>query len=189
MPHLILSRGGVRAMGVPCENEQAARVLADVVKAEKNDLQKAAEMTNRKDQVRDFMTVNQQSFGVEPELKNKILAITSFPSVQVIKLQDGSAWVVLAQGKEGVQYRPFDEVKADLKEYLEKEERAKLFDAEMSKLIARYNVVMKEEFFGTPEQQAAEAAAEEAELAQLDDAELAELLNTVAYQESADRSA
>jgi hypothetical protein len=72
-----------------------------------------------------------------------------------------------------------------LKDYLEKEERAKKFDDEMSKLKARYNVKMNEAFFGTPEQQAAEAAAEEAELAQLDDAELTELLNTVAYQESA----
>lgn len=189
MPHLIVSRGGVRAMGVPFANEQEARAFADVVKAQKNDLQKAAEMQGKKDQLRDFMTVSQQSFGVDPELKNKIMAVTSFPSVHVIKLQDGSAWVVLAQSKEASQYRPYDEVKDDLKDYLEKEERAKRFDDEMSKLKARYNVKMKEEFFGTPEQQAAEAAAEEAELAALDDAELAELLNTVAYQESSERSA
>lgn len=189
MPHLVVSRGGVRAMGVPFATEQEARAFADVVKAQKNDIQQAATMQGKKDQLRDFMTVNQQSFGVEPELKNKIMAITSFPSVNVIKLQDGSAWVVLAQSKEAAQYRPLDEVKDDLKDYLEKEERAKRFDAEMSKLKARYNVKMKEEFFGTPEQQAAEAAAEEAELASLDDAELAELLNTVAYQESAESRA
>jgi hypothetical protein len=185
MPHLIVSRGGVRAMGVPFANQQEANVFADVVKAQKNDIQKAAEMQGKKDQLRDFMTVSQQSFNVEPELKNKIMAITSFPSVQVITLQDGSAWVVLAQSKEAAQYRPYDEVKDDLKDYLEKEERAKKFDDEMSKLKARYNVKMNEAFFGTPEQQAAEAAAEEAELAHLDDAELTELLNTVAYQESA----
>lgn len=189
MPHLIISRGGVRAMGVPCANEQEARTFADVVKAQKNDLQKAAEMQGKKDQVRDFMTVTQQSFGIEPELKNKIMALSSFPSVNVVTLQDGSAWVVLAQSKEASQYRPYDEVKADLKDYLEKEDRAKRFDDEMSKLKARYNVVMKEEFFGTPEEQAAAAAAEEAELAQLDDAELAELLNTVAYQEAPENRA
>jgi peptidyl-prolyl cis-trans isomerase C len=189
MPHLIVSRGGVRAMGVPCANEADARVLADVVKAEKDNIQKAAEMTGKKDQVRDFMTVNQQSFNIEPELKNKIMAITNFPSVNVVTLTDGSAWVVLAQSKEAAQYRPYDEVKDDLKDYLEKEARAKQFDEEMSKLKARYNVKMNEEFFGTPEQQAAEAAAEEAELAQLDDAELAELLNTVAYQESSEATA
>lgn len=185
MPHLVISRGGVRAMGVPFDNAQAAQTFADAVKAQKNDIQKVAEAQGKKDQVRDFMSVNQQSFGVEPELKNKIMAITSYPSVNVITLADGTAWVVVAQSKDATQYRPYDEVKADLKDYLEKEDRAKRFDAEMSKLKSQYNVVMKEEFFGTPEEQAAQAAAEEAELAQLDDAELAELINTVAYQEAA----
>lgn len=185
MPHLVISRGGVRAMGVPFDNAQAAQTFADAVKAQKNDIQKVAEAQGKKDQLRDFMSVNQQSFGVEPELKNKIMAITSTPSVNVVTLADGTAWVVVAQSKDATQYRPYDEVKADLKDYLEKEDRAKRFDAEMSKLKSQYNVVMKEEFFGTPEEQAAQAAAEEAELAQLDDAELAELINTVAYQEAA----
>lgn len=94
---------------------------------------------------------------------------------------------MVAQGKEATQYRPLDEVKADLKDYLEKEDRAKRFDDEMSKLKARYNVVMKEEFFGTPEEQAAQAAEEAAEMAMLNDAELEEILNTVAYQESGER--
>ncbi len=184
MPHLVMSRGGVRAIGVACTNEQAAKAFADVVRAQKNDIQKAAEMEGKKDQLRDFMTVSQQAFGIEPELKNKIMAITNYPSVQVITLQDGTAWVVLAQSKEATQYRPYEEVKVDLKDYLEKEKRAKQFDSEMSKLKARYNVEMKEEFFGTPEEQAAQAAAEDSEMAFLEDADLAELINTVAYQES-----
>lgn len=187
MPHLIVSRGGVKAMGLSFDNEAAAKEFADSVKAQGNDLQKAAAAQNKGEQVRDFMTVNQQSFGVEPELKNKILAVTSFPSVNVFTLADGTSWVVVAQGKEATQYRPLDEVKADLKDYLEKEDRAKRFDDEMSKLKARYNVVMKEEFFGTPEEQAAQAAEEAAEMAMLNDAELEEILNTVAYQESGER--
>ncbi len=189
MPHLVVSRGGVRAMGVSFDTEEAARTFADAVKAQKNDIQKAAEAQGKKDQVRDFMTVNQQSFGVDPELKNKIMAITTYPSVNVITLADGTSWVVVAQSKEATQYRPYEEVKTDLKDYLEKEERAKRFDDEMNKLKARYNVVMKEEFFGTPEQQAAQAAAEDAEMALLDDADLAELINTVAYQESSENVA
>ena len=32
--------------------------------------------------------------------KNKILAITTYPSVQVITLKDGLSWVVVAQSKE-----------------------------------------------------------------------------------------
>jgi hypothetical protein len=189
MPHLIVSRGGVKAMGLSFDTEAAAKAFADTVRAQGNDLQKAAAAQGKGDQVRDFMTVNQQSFGVEPELKNKILGVTSFPSVQVFTLADGAAWVVVAQSKEATQYRPFEEVKADLKDYLEKEERAKRFDDEMSKLKKRYNVVMKEEFFGTPEEQAAQAAQEAAEMAMLNDEELDEILNTVAYQESGEQRA
>lgn len=186
MPHLVLSRGGVRAMGLSFDNEQAARSFADAVKVQGNDLQKVAAAQGKQDQVRDFMTVNQQSFGVDPELKNKIMSIATYPSVQVFALQDGAVWVVSASSKEATQYRPYEEVKADLKDYLEKEERAKRFDDEMSKLKQRYNVVMSEAFFGTPEEQAAQAAAEEEQMAALDDADLAELINTVAYQESSE---
>ena len=184
MPHLIVSRGGIHAMGLSFDNEAAARSFADIVKTQGNDIKKAATTQGKQDQVRDFMTVNQQSFGVEPELKNKILAITTYPSVQVITLKDGLSWVVVAQSKEATQYRPYDEVKADLKDYLEKEERAKRFDDEMNKLKKQYNINMKEEFFGTPEEQAAQAAEEAAEMAALSDTELEELINTVAYQES-----
>lgn len=184
MPHLVLSRGGIKAMGLSFDTEQMARAFADMVRAQGNDIKKVAAAQSKQDQVRDFMTVNQQSFGIEPELKNKILAITSVPSVNVITLQDGTAWVVVAQSKEATQYRPFEEVKADLKDYLEKEERAKRFDDEMNKLKMKYNVVMKEEFFGTPEEQAMQAAQEAADMAAMSDTELEELINTIAYKES-----
>jgi len=184
LPHLVVSRGGIKAMGLSFDTEQAARAFADTVRAQGNDLKKAAMAQGKQDQVRDFMMVNQQSFGIEPELKNKILAITTYPSVHVFTLQNGTAWVVVASGKEAAQYRPFDEVKADLKDYLEKEERAKRFDDEMSKLKQQYNVIMKEEFFGTPEEQAAQAAQEAAEMAALGDPDLEELINTIAYKES-----
>jgi hypothetical protein len=184
MPHLVLAKGGVRATGISFANEQEARSFADAAKAQGNDIQKTAAAQNKVDQIRDFTTVNQQSFGIDPELKNKIMNITTYPSVQVFTLKDGSAWVVSATSKEASQYRPYEEVKADLKDYLEKEERAKRFDDEMSKLKQRYNIVMSEAYFGTPEEQAAQAAAEEEQVAALDDAELAEFINTVAYQES-----
>ena len=188
MPILMLSRGGVRAMGMSFDNQSDAQSFADAVKAQGNDFEKAASAKGKQDQVRDFVVVNQQSFGINPELKNKILSITNYPSVQIFSLQDGSVWVVSALRKEATQYRPYEEVKNDLKDDLEKDERAKRFDDEMSALKKRYNVVMSEKFFGTPEEQAAQAAEDE-QMASLDDADFAEFINAVAYNEASDNIA
>lgn len=150
MPDLALSRGGVKATGIQFDNEADARAFAAEITAGKT-LQQAAEAQGKSDSIRDFMTVNEQSTGLDASLKAKILGMSQVPSVEVVALNDKTVWVVHASGKEETQYRPFEQVKAGLKDYLEKESRAKMFDTEMEKLKKRYNVELKAQFLTEPE--------------------------------------
>jgi hypothetical protein len=182
MPQLVISRGGVKAMGLQFDTEPEAKAFAAQVTAQGNDIKKAAQAAGMTDKVRDFMTVNQQSMNVDQELKAKIMDMTKVPSVDVVKLKDNKVWVAVATGKEDAQYRPFDQVKAEIKDYLEKEERAKRFDEEITKLKTKYNVKMDETFFTAEpgEEMDLESALPEDLISQLEEDDV---LGTVAYHD------
>jgi hypothetical protein len=147
IPQLVVSRGGVKAMGVQFDTEAEAKAFAAQIPTQGNDIQKAAQAMSMGDKVRDFMSVNPQTVGIDVDVKNKILAATKFPAVEIVKSKDNKFWVVIATAKEETQYRPFDQIKAGIKEHLEKEEQAKQFNDEMNKLKERFKVKMSETFF------------------------------------------
>jgi hypothetical protein len=183
-PQLIISRGGVKAMGIPFDTEAEAKTFVTQIAAQGNDIKKAAQAAGIADKLKDFMTVNQQSMGIDPEVKAKIMGITKASSTEIVKGKDNKTWVVTITGKEETQYRPFEQVKAEIKDYLEKEERAKKFDEEINKLKQKYNVKMDETFFAQP----AEGAGLETELpedllSQLEGA--GDDMDTVAYHDHA----
>lgn len=147
MPNLMVSAGGVKATGVVFDTDAEAQAFAAQVKAQNNNMQGAATAQNIADRVRDFAAVSAQSVGIDDELKGNIVGITQFPSTKVFTMADKSVWVVTVTGKEEPQYQDYKTIKAQLKDYLEKEEQGKAFDKEMNKLKSRYNINVKEEYF------------------------------------------
>lgn len=160
MQDIIISRGGVRAMGILFSNEQDAN---DFVSRIAGDLQSAARQAGLADKIKDFKMVNEQSFDVEPAVREKLLAVKRFPAVEVITTNDKNVWVVEATSKEEAKYRPLDErMRLGLRQYLEKEKKAEAFEKELEKLKAKYNVVFNEAYFGA--QASEEGVAPEAEM-------------------------
>jgi peptidyl-prolyl cis-trans isomerase C len=188
MPQLIISRGGVKAMGIPFDTAPDAKTFAQQVQTQGNDIKKAAQGASLTDKVRDFATVNQQSMGIDAELKDKILAFTKFPTVEVIAAKDGKTWTIVATGKEETQYRPYDQIKTEIKEYLEKEEQAKRFDEKISTLKKKFNIKMNEAFFTAEpsEPMDLEQALPEDLISQMEEDDI---IGTVAYHDAHGMSA
>lgn len=147
MPNLLTSRGGIRAAGASFSNEQAAKDFAAKVKAAKNNINKAAKDSGlAADKVKDFKLVNDQSLGIDNELKSKITAMKSFPRVETFKVGK-EYWVVAATKKEDSQYRPLEQVKAEIKQAIEKDKTMKRFEEEVASLKGEYKIQVNEDFF------------------------------------------
>ena len=144
MPDLIVSRGGVKAIGVSFDKEASAKAFVAKVR-ELKDITKAANALHVAKNLRDFKLVNSQSLGMDAALREQIVSLQKFPSVEVIKVNDKSFWVVSATSKEESQYRPLEQVKAGLEQYVTKEKRMEMFDKEITKLKADFNVVVNED--------------------------------------------
>jgi hypothetical protein len=158
VPNLLISHGGIKSKGVKFENETAAKDFAAKVKEQKNDLEKTAAAAGLTDKVKDFKLVNDQSLALEAPLREKIVAIAKCPSVHVFVIEPKEVWVVVAEAKEDAKYRPFDQIKADIKTYLEQGKRDEVMQKELEKLRQQYKVVIKEDFFKSP---AADESAQE----------------------------
>lgn len=150
MPDLVVSRGGVKAIGVSFDKEADAKAFAAKVR-EMKDITKAAQVAHVAKNLRDFKMVNAQSLGMDAALRDKIVSLEKVPAVELVKVNDKSFWVVSATAKEAAQYRPLEQVKAGLEQYVAKEKRMKLFDEEISKLKVDYNVVINEDAFKSEE--------------------------------------
>ncbi len=161
IPTLLISRGGVNAMGAAFANEQDAQDFLNKVKAAKNDIKKAAKDAELGDKVKDFKLVHDQSLGINNKLREKIVGIRSFPMVEMYRIDDDAFWVVSATGKEEPKYKSFNEVKEDLKQMLEKEKTMEQFEKEVERLKKEYNIKLNEEYF-KPEEAAAPVPVPEA---------------------------
>jgi len=159
VPNLLISRGGIETMGVLFDNEKMANEFMASVKEEK-DLQKAAQKAGLTDKVKDFKLVHSQSIGIEAPLREKIVSIKRAPSTELFEIDDKTFWVVRASKKEESKYRPLEQVKGDIKQFLEKEKRTGKFDQEMSRLKGEYKVIINDDYFKS-EKEPAEVTAEQ----------------------------
>jgi len=148
MPDLLVSRGGVRAMGVKFSTEEKAKEFLNKVNAQKGNISKAAEAN--KVNIQDFKLVNAQSVGIAPELRDKISALTQVPSTNMFKINDKTFWVVRATAKEQPAYHEYAKVKDQLKKYLEDQEREKALRQVMDNLKTKYNVEIKQDSMPAP---------------------------------------
>lgn len=146
MPELLISRGGVQASGVKFANEAQAKEFMAKLKAAKNDLGTAAKEAGLSNKVEDFQLVHSQSIGIAPALKDKISEIKSFPSVELIKVSDDAFWVVKAASKEDTVYREFDQVKDNLKRFLEDSKREEIAGKAINDLKEKYNIKVEKTF-------------------------------------------
>lgn len=154
IPNLLISRGGVEAMAISFADQKAANDFMAKARAVKNDISRVAKEAGLADKVQDFKLVNEHSLGIDPELRDKIIALKSVPSLQTFKVGN-EFWVVAANKKEQSKYRALDQVKDDLKQMLEKEKTMKKFETEVARLKGEYDIKINEDFFVAP---AADAA-------------------------------
>ncbi len=159
VPNLLISRGGIEAMGVVFDNEKMANEFMRGVKEER-DLQKAAQKAGLADKIKDFKLVHAQSIGIEAPLREKIVNMRKIPETELFKIDDKTFWVVRASKKEESKYRPLEQVKGDIKQFLEKEKRTGKFDEEMNRLKGEYKVVVNEGYFKN-DKESAEVTAEQ----------------------------
>ena len=159
VPNLLISRGGIEATGVVFDNEKMANEFMRGVKEER-DLQKAAQKAGLADKIKDFKLVHAQSIGIEAPLREKIVNMKKIPATELFKIDDKTFWIVRASKKEESKYRPLEQVKGDIRQFLEKGKRTEKFDEEMNRLKDEYKVVVNEDYFKS-DQEPTEVTAEQ----------------------------
>lgn len=156
IPQLLLSHGGVKTVGVSFDSQEEAQNFMNKVNENKGDLQKTAETADLKEKIQNFNLVNEHSIGINPQLRDKIVALKKVPTTQVIKLDDKTYWVVHATEKHETKYQPFELVKGDIARVVEHEKQNKLIEEKLKELRKQFNVEIRES-----EQTAPEAAGQE----------------------------
>ncbi len=162
IPNLMISRGGVESRAVSFTDRAAAKEFVTKVKAAKNDIEKAAKDAGLTSRFKNLKLVNEETLGVDEDLKNKIVAIKSFPRVEVVK-SGKEYWVVAATRKEDPSYRPLEQVRNELKQSIEKEKTMKRFEEEVARLKDEYKIQIEESFFADLSQDNAAAVQAQAE--------------------------
>lgn len=144
-PELLASQGGIPAASVSFEKEADAKAfMAKVTGKGIEDLKKAADAAKLGAKFKDYKFVNAQSFGIDPVLRDKIVAIKK-PGLELIKVNDKSFFVVGAGTKEESKYRPFEEVKEGLSKFLANKAMEESMEAKLDELKKTYNVTINED--------------------------------------------
>lgn len=148
MQGIKISQGGVNCVGVAFEKKSEADAFLAKAKAAGKGLklEKLAKDVGMGSKVRDFKLVHEQSFGMDPVLRTKVLSMDA-PAVGVVALNDKSFYVVQTTSKEATKYRSFAEIKDDLKNIAEQTEKGKQLQAELEKLTKEYGLEINETFF------------------------------------------
>jgi hypothetical protein len=147
IPGLLVSQGGIAATGIQFDTDAAAKAfMAKVSSPTLVNFKNAAQESGLTAKIKDFKVVSNQSIGMEPALRDKIVAIKTAPSIQLISA-DKAHWVVFAASKEDAKYRPFEQVKDGIMQELEKNKRGELFEKEINRLKKEYSVIINEDYF------------------------------------------
>lgn len=147
--NFIISKGGIKATEVSFDQETKANEFAQKVRAKNGSVVTVAQENNiEESKVKDLGLVHDQSIAIDTAVKKAILQMTQFPTVMVVKTADNKFSVVVSTGKEETKYRPYEQIKTQLKEYLEKEKQGKAIDDAINELKKTYNVIIDESFFG-----------------------------------------
>lgn len=147
-PNFVITKGGIKATEVLFDLETQANTFAQNVRAKNgNTLAVAQEMSVDESKIKDLRLVNEQSIAIDQAVKDAVLKMTQFPTVATVKTTENKYAVVVGTGKEETKYRPYDQIKAQLKEYLEKEKQTEAIEKAIEELKKTYNIVIDETFF------------------------------------------
>ncbi len=135
-PELIVTQAGVKAVGVEFDSKEKAQAFFDKAKDAKDFKAAAADQ-----KVKEFASINKQSFDVDKAVIEKVSAVTTFPKVIMVEAADKKFWVISAQSKQAAQYRSFDEIKDGLRQMIEREKAMKIYNDKIADLKKQYNVV------------------------------------------------
>lgn len=150
------STGGVNAEGFEVSDKEGASLLAKVKTGDFKQVAKDA-----KKAVINFGMVNASSF-IDPELRTKILSITKFPSVELIKGSDGKFRIVKISGKKETVYAPFEQVKDAVKQVLMQKKFTEKYNEKMKELKDTYKVEVLKEYIAKREEAMKKAEAAKA---------------------------
>jgi hypothetical protein len=150
MQGVLLSQGGIAAQGIEFNNAVDARAFVTKAKSAQKDFKKAAQEDGLTAKIKDFKLVNAQSVGMDEVLRDKIVAMRTVPTIEMIEA-NGKFWVVAATGKEEPKYRPFEEIKDRLKPQIEQNKRVEMLEKKINELRKEYGVTVNEEYFRTEE--------------------------------------
>jgi hypothetical protein len=98
------------------------------------------------DKVRDFKMISAASTGVDAKIKDAVLKLASIPLMILVKSNTGEFWVVHAQSKKESEYRPYDQVKAEVRDLVDKQKRNEAAETLLQELRKKYNVTVNEEY-------------------------------------------
>jgi hypothetical protein len=147
MPEAVMSRGGVNAIGVSFAKEADAKAFLEKAKGKGAMLEQLAKDAGFGDKYRDFKMVNAGSPGVDPILRDKIVALSKFPGLELIKGSDNAWYVIYASGKEPQKYRTFEELKGALEQRLTAKKQEEAMEKAVEQLKKDYKVEVKDEYF------------------------------------------
>ncbi|TET06446.1 hypothetical protein E3J79_02055 [Candidatus Dependentiae bacterium] len=144
IPGLVISHGGVRTVGIKFEKEDAAKEFYEKVKGKSKEFDTIAKEEGLSERIQDFKLINELSVGIDNALRSKIISLTKFPTVVLVKGSDKVFWVVNAISKEEKQYRPFDEVKEFLKDDIDREAEMKVIEEAVERDKKKFGIIIDE---------------------------------------------
>lgn len=153
-PQLMKTPGGTQASVVMFPDLAKAEAFAESVKTEGFD--KAAQDAGHK--VKDLGLVTKQSYEVEGPIRDAILAVKSYPKIEVVKVSDKSYAVVNAQSFKNPEYVSFEEVKEGIENFLKQQKVAEELQKVIDTLKKEYKVAINDAFFERDKKAQADAA-------------------------------
>ena len=152
IPGLMTNPGGVSAVYVRFDTKDKAENFLEKVKDVKGAKAFKEEAKKEKLKVADATINEKSSFG--DAIKNAVLGVQKFPSVQVVKAGDDAYWVICAISKSKAEYRDVKskEVHEGLKKMLVEQKKEKQLDSLMDQLKKDLNVVENSDYFNKKEE-------------------------------------
>ncbi|MBN1549396.1 peptidyl-prolyl cis-trans isomerase [Candidatus Babeliales bacterium] len=145
----LMAPSGIAALGASFGSEKDAQAFFS--KAKKADdfiaLAKDDDVT-----VRNFGRVNEQSNNLDEGLKQNILGVSSFPSVQLFVVGD-THWVVQVKSKDEAKYYSFEQAEDDARTRIMAERSNDMLMKEIENLKSKYNVIENKTYFETQAQE------------------------------------
>lgn len=142
MPDLMVSRGGVNAVGVKFDDQEDAQAF--LAKAKAGNLSDAAAGQGLAARVREFKEVGQHSPGIDQAVREVLMNMSTFPATEMVQVGD-DFWVIQGLSKQDQKFKPFEEVQDMIKPAVEQEKRMEHLEGLIDKYKKEFDVEVNED--------------------------------------------